>query len=142
MDRVKPPNVSKENFEKMRCIIKENKIRSLLGNYFEIRHIKSQPQLNGKVCQVVDVNLEKSDMFDSRVVCKLEGQDKRLSLKSTNLVGVGANIDQFSDLTCMEGNPLRKSESYLADVTVKKMLQQVLFWAQETNQNRRDEIYR
>merc|ERR1712025_1336054 len=82
------------------------------------------------------------DLFDPRVGCELEIEKKKFSLKQTNLVDIGADIDDVVGTYCVEGHMFRKSNSNLGKSFVKKKLKELISWAEETRQNRPDQVYR
>jgi len=128
--------------EKMREIIHQHRMRTLQGKDFEIRHLKNQAWLNGKVCQVIDAEPKHEDIFNPRVVCKLQIEKKLFSLKQTNLVDIGANIDDIVGTYCDEGHMFKKSNSDLGEPFVQKKLKELISWAEESSQNRPDQVYR
>jgi len=130
------------NMEKVRKIIHQHRMKTMQGKHFEIRHIKNQAWLNEKICQVIDAEPKYEDLFDPRVVCKLKIEKKQFSLKQTNLVDIGADIDDIVGTYCVEGHLFRKSSSNLGNPSVKKKLKELISWAEETKQNRHDQLYR
>jgi len=137
----KKQKLREENFEKLQTIVKEHRIKSLLGRHFEIRHLEKQPHLNEELCKVVNVEF-KNDLFEPRVGCRLKREDKIVSLKLLNLVDIGAGIESIENVMCMEGKPYQEPGNGLTDAKVKDMLQQTIAWAKENDQTRPDQIYR
>jgi len=130
------------NMEKVRKIIRKHRLDTMQGKHFEIRHIKNQAWLNEKICQVIEAEPKNEDLFDPRVVCKLKIEKKQFSLKQTNLVDIGADIDDIAGTYCEEGHMFRKSSSNLSNFLVKKQLNELISWAKDTEQTRPDQLYR
>jgi len=134
--------VKPENLEKIKTIVEQHRSNTLIQKKFEIRHIKNQTSLNKKTCQVVNVELKAENLFDPRVVCKLSAEDKQISLKQTNLVDIGANIDNIIGTKCIEGHRFRESGKSLTNTFVTKKLSKLVSWAEETRHTRPDQVYR
>jgi len=126
---IKPRNVEEK--------IHHLRMTTLQGKDFEIRHVKNQAWLNGKICRVID-----AESKHPRVVCKLQIEEKLISLKLTNLVDIGANIDDIVGTYCDEGHMFKKSNSDLGEPFVQKKLKELISWAEESSQNRPDQVYR
>lgn len=131
-----------ESVDKARSLIQMHKMNDVLGKFFVVRHVKNEPSLNDQKVKVTDIDQRSSDFFDQRVVCKLRGKSRYVSLKQTNLIDVNANVNNAVGTYCMEGHLIKGSISTMSKTQVMKRLNHVITWATKSGENRPDQLYR
>ena len=115
----------------------------ILGKHFEIRHIKTQSWMNSRICKVEDVSVKKS-IFDPRVVCTIKGEadDKRYSLKLTNMVDYMADIDDIVGECCVAGKEFKETRNVLHTSYITRELHDAMQWLATKDTRRNHQIHR
>ena len=121
----------------------EHSRNEILGKHFEIRHVKTHTWMNGRICKVEDVSVKKS-IYDPRVVCSIKGEaeDKRYSLKLTNMVDYCAHIDDIVGECCVEGEEFRETKNVLQPSDISKELHDAMQWLATKDTRRDHQIHR
>ena len=110
----------------------------ILGQNFEVRYIKTQPALNGQKVRVVDVSKRES-WTNMRAVCVVLSSDKTVALRLTNLVTIGAAVEDIN--SCELGHRFRGSQPD-SDRLVRENIRQSLSWAADWEDQRPDQKFR
>ena len=115
----------------------------ILGKHFEIRHVKTHTWMNSRICKVEDVSVKKS-IYDPRVVCSIKGEseDKRYSLKLTNMVDYCAHIDDIVGECCVEGQEFRETRNVLHTSYITRELHDAMQWLATKDTRRDHQIHR
>ena len=115
----------------------------ILGKHFEIRHVKTHTWMNSRICKVEDVSVKKS-IYDPRVVCSIKGEseDKRYSLKLTNMVDYCAHIDDIVGERCVEGKKFFETRNVLPSSYITRELHDAMQWLATKDTRRDHQIHR
>ena len=115
----------------------------ILGKHFEIRHVKTHTWMNSRICKVEDVSVKKS-IYDPRVVCSIKGEseDKRYSLKLTNMIDYCAHIDDIVGECCVEGKEFFETRNVLHSSYVARELHDAMQWLATKDTRRDHQIHR
>ena len=113
------------------------------GKHFEIRHVKTHTWMNSRICKIEDVSLKKS-IYDPRVVCSIKGEpeDKRYSLKLTNMVDYCAHIDDVVGECCVKGREFRETKNVLCPSYVRQELHDAMQWLVTKDTRRNHQVHR
>jgi len=125
--------------EKELCLTKLDQFRkNIEKRHFEIRHIKTHPWMNGRICRVEDVSGRKS-RYDPRLVCSIKGEEeegKLYSLKPSTMVDCYVEVEDLDIYSCHNNSMFKKQEEDgLCEKMVLSFLARALLWLEDQGNN-------
>ena len=86
----------------------------------------------------------KKSIFDPRVVCTIKGEadDKRYSLKLTNMVDYMADIDDIVGECCVAGKEFKETRNVLHTSYITRELHDAMQWLATKDTRRNHQIHR
>jgi len=116
----------------------------ILGKHFQIRNIKGDTWMNGRICKVEHVTKHQST-FDPYVCCTIKGeedQEKKYSLKPSNMVDFCVDAEDLIGEACMKGTIFKETRTLLCSNFIKTMLSEAILWLDGLGEERGHHYYR
>ena len=125
--------------ERELCLTKLDQFRKdIEKRHFEIRHIKTHPWMNGRICRVEDVSGRKS-RYDPRLVCSIKGDEeegKLYSIKPSTMVDCYVEVEDLDIYSCHNNSLFKKQEEDgLCEKMVLSFLARALLWMEDQGNN-------